>query len=69
MGEFFSVFSRLCRYGLQRGRLPRIPRPKQLHWTWQPHQMLVAAGFKSDGRRLRQRGDPTHNTLMLYVKV
>lgn len=32
-------------------------------------EMLVAAGFKTDGRRLLQEGDPTPNTLMLYTKA
>lgn len=31
--------------------------------------MLSKAGFRSDGRRLLQEGDPTHNTLMLYQKI
>lgn len=31
--------------------------------------MLRKAGFRSDGRRLLQEGDPTHNTLMLYKKI
>ncbi len=31
--------------------------------------MLTRAGFKSDGRRLYQEGDPTLNALMLYRKV
>lgn len=31
--------------------------------------MLYKAGFRSDGRRLLQKGDPTHNTLMLYQKA
>ncbi len=31
--------------------------------------MLRRAGFKSDGRRLYQDGDPTLNALMRYVKV
>ena len=30
--------------------------------------MLTTAGFRSDGRRLLQAGDPTLNTLMVYVK-
>ncbi|MFK8015021.1 MAG: dehydrogenase [Gammaproteobacteria bacterium] len=33
------------------------------------HQMLTEAGFKTDGRRLLQQGDPTLNTLMLYTKA
>lgn len=32
-------------------------------------QMLARAGFKTDGRRLLQDGDPTLNTLMLYRKA
>lgn len=31
--------------------------------------MLRKNGFKGDGRRLYQAGDPTHNALMLYRKV
>lgn len=31
--------------------------------------MLTRAGFRSDGRRLLQDGDPTLNTLMLYTKA
>lgn len=31
--------------------------------------MLSANGFRGDGRRLYQAGDPTHNALMLYRKV
>ena len=31
--------------------------------------LLKGAGFKSDGRRLYQAGDPTMNALMLYTKV
>ena len=31
--------------------------------------MLYKAGFRPDGRRLLQKGDPTHNTLMLYQKA
>ncbi len=33
------------------------------------HAMLTKAGFKTDGRRLVQDGDPTMNTLMLYRKA
>lgn len=33
------------------------------------HQMLSKAGFKTDGQRLLQEGDPTLNTLMLYRKA
>jgi len=33
------------------------------------HGLLTSAGFRSDGRRLLQDGDPTLNTLMLYTKV
>ncbi len=33
------------------------------------HDMLSKAGFKTDGRRLVQEGDPTINTLMLYRKA
>lgn len=32
-------------------------------------QILADAGFKTDGRRLYQRGDPTHNALMLFSKA
>lgn len=32
-------------------------------------QMLREAGFRTDGRRLLQDGDPTLNTLMLYTKA
>ncbi len=31
--------------------------------------LLQACGFRSDGRKLYQAGDPTHNALMLYRKV
>lgn len=31
--------------------------------------MLLSAGFKADGRRLLQDGDPTLNTLMRYVRA
>lgn len=31
--------------------------------------MLQKNGFRGDGRRLYQAGDPTHNALMLYRKV
>lgn len=31
--------------------------------------MLQRNGFRGDGRRLYQAGDPTHNALMLYRKV
>jgi SAM-dependent methyltransferase len=30
---------------------------------------LEARGFQSDDRRLLQRGDPTHNALMVFVRV
>jgi SAM-dependent methyltransferase len=33
------------------------------------HGLLTSAGFRTDGRRLLQDGDPTLNTLMLYTKV
>jgi len=33
------------------------------------HAMLTRLGFRSDGRRLLQDGDPTLNTLMLYTKA
>ncbi len=32
-------------------------------------QMLAGSGFKTDGRRLLQAGDPTHNALMLFRKA
>jgi len=32
------------------------------------HELLTRAGFRSDGRRLLQDGDPTLNTLLLYTK-
>lgn len=32
-------------------------------------RMLAKAGFRTDGRRLLQAGDPTRNTLMLYRKA
>lgn len=31
--------------------------------------MLISAGFKADGRRLLQDGDPTLNTLMRYTRA
>ncbi|HEY3515421.1 MAG TPA: class I SAM-dependent methyltransferase [Gammaproteobacteria bacterium] len=33
------------------------------------HELLTRSGFRSDGRRLLQDGDPTLNTLMLYTKA
>ncbi len=33
------------------------------------HEMLTRLGFRTDGRRLLQDGDPTLNTLMLYTKA
>jgi len=33
------------------------------------HGLLTRGGFRSDGRRLLQDGDPTLNTLMLYTKA
>jgi SAM-dependent methyltransferase len=33
------------------------------------HGLLTRSGFRTDGRRLLQDGDPTLNTLMLYTKV
>jgi SAM-dependent methyltransferase len=33
------------------------------------HDLLTSAGFRTDGRRLLQDGDPTLNALMLYTKV
>lgn len=33
------------------------------------HGLLTNAGFRTDGRRLLQAGDPTLNTLMLYTKA
>lgn len=33
------------------------------------HDMLSRLGFRTDGRRLLQDGDPTLNTLMLYSKA
>lgn len=33
------------------------------------HGMLTRLGFRTDGRRLLQNGDPTLNTLMLYAKA
>ena len=32
-------------------------------------KLLVGIGFRADARRLLQEGDPTHNTLMRFVKV
>lgn len=33
------------------------------------HGLLARSGFRTDGRRLLQDGDPTLNTLMLYTKA
>lgn len=33
------------------------------------HNLLTRAGFRTDGRRLLQSGDPTLNTLMAYRKI
>jgi hypothetical protein len=32
-------------------------------------RILLAEGFQKDERRLLQKGDPTRNTLMKFIKV